>query len=204
MDVRIINPFILSVRSLFSTMLDSSVLIGKPTIKEKHFLPADVTAVIGFSGGATGSTALCFSRSAAVKIASRFAGADIDPGGPDLADALGELANIVAGGAKSKLEGCNINVSMPRVVSASDPTPIHPARKPVLLLPCDSALARFALEVSMILHKPLPPEQAPPPEPASTASPEPTSTPAPEPAAEQAPAPPSAAEPTPEPVAASS
>jgi chemotaxis protein CheX len=174
MDVRFINPFIGAIKNVFHTMLATEILISKPRLKEpdEHF--ADVTAIIGFSGEATGSVAICFPIKTGVNAASKFADAQITQTDPEFADALGELANMVAGQAKSKLEGFNISISLPRVVSGQGLQLLNSKTTPVLVLPCDSSLGRFSTEVTMVLTKKAAASQAPAAAPASAAAPVPT------------------------------
>ena len=153
MDVRFINPFIGAIKNVFNTMLGTEILISKPRLKEpdEHF--ADVTAIIGFSGEATGSVAICFPIKTGVNTASKFVDSPVTQSDPEFADALGELANMVAGQAKSKLEGFDVNISLPRVVSGHGLQLLNSKTTPVLVLPCDSSLGRFSTEVTMVLSK---------------------------------------------------
>ncbi|MCH7995424.1 MAG: chemotaxis protein CheX, partial [Planctomycetes bacterium] len=100
MDVRFVNPFLKSVSNTFATMCGAEVTFGKPVMRTVDSESADVSAIIGFSGDAAGSVVLCFSFDCACKLTTAFAGTEITPEHPDFADALGELANMVAGGAK--------------------------------------------------------------------------------------------------------
>ncbi|UCE58785.1 MAG: chemotaxis protein CheX [Phycisphaerales bacterium] len=151
MDVRFINPFIGGIKNVFSTMLQTDIVISKPRVKGRDEPNADATAIIGFSGDATGSVALCFPMRTALATAGKFAGMEIAEDSPDFADALGELANMVAGQAKSKFEGLSVSISLPRVVAGRDLHLLDSQNTPVLLLPCDSALGRFSTEVTMQL-----------------------------------------------------
>lgn len=100
MDVRYINPFIAAVKHVFKTMLSTDIMISKPRLKSPDEGNFDVSAVIGFSGDAAGAVILCFRTDTAVKTASKFTGSPLTPQHPDFSDALGELANMVAGQAK--------------------------------------------------------------------------------------------------------
>ena len=151
MDVRLVNPFILAVKNVFSTMVGTEVLISKPHITMGERPRVDVSAIIGFSGDAVGSVALNFPIKTAVNAASKFAGIDITPQHPDFADALGELANMVAGQAKSKIEGVSASISLPRVVVGADIQVLESKKTPILTLPCDSPLGRFNIEATMVL-----------------------------------------------------
>lgn len=150
MDVRYINPFIESVRHLFKTMLQADLMISKPMLVDGD-MRADASAVIGFSGDVVGSVVLCFPLPTAVKAASAFAGMEINQDHEDFADALGELANIVAGQAKSKLDGFNVSISLPNVIIGREHAVLQSKQRPRLAIPCDSMLGRFTVEVAMVI-----------------------------------------------------
>ena len=153
MDVRFINPFILGIRNVFTTMLTTDIIISKPRLKEKDESNSEVTAIIGFSGDAVGSVALCFSMLTASKTASKFAGEEVGRDHPCFADALGELANMVAGQAKAKFEGVSASISLPRVIVGKNLQLLESESTPVLVLQCDSTLGRFTTEVTMAIAK---------------------------------------------------
>jgi len=153
MDVRFINPFIEAVTHLFKTMLGTDLLLSKPVLKEDDELRADVSAVIGFSGDAVGCVVLRFPMATATKVASTFAGVEMSKDHEDFSDALGELANIVAGQAKSKLEGFQIGVSLPSVIIGKEHAVLQSKQRPRLVIPCNSTLGRFAVEVAMVVEK---------------------------------------------------
>ncbi len=154
MDVRYINPFIEAVQHVFRRMLESDARFSAPFIKQKNAVPPEISAIIEFSGGATGSVALCFSRQIAIKVASKFAGDEISVFQTALlADALGELTNMVAGQSKAKLPAEDISISLPRVVMGDQHRVLESATLPVLMLPCDSTLGRFHVEVTMVTRQ---------------------------------------------------
>ena len=154
MDARYINPFIAAVKHVFKTMLATEVTIGKPRIFQANQEPgADVSAVIGFSGDAIGCVELGFPMSTANNTASKFAGTDMAKDHEDFADALGELANMVAGQAKAKLEGLRISISLPSVIIGNDHIVSQSRQKPRLSLPCESPLGNFCVEVAMVVEK---------------------------------------------------
>lgn len=172
MDVRLINPFVSSVREVFTTMLKTDIIISKPVLKGVNESNADVSAVIGLSGDAVGSVVLSFPMLTATRTASQFSGVEMGHGHEDFADALGELANMVAGSAKAKLEGLSVNVSLPNVIVGREHIVAPSKTTPRLALPCDSTLGRFCVEVALTVQKrksngsPLPAQTATPPAPA--------------------------------------
>jgi len=149
MNVRYINPFVRSIRNTFETMCGLPVTVGKPQIKESTEPGADVSGVIGFSGDAAGSLVLHFSFETASKIATKFAGVDITPEHDDFADAIGELANMVAGGAKAQFEGLNISISLPNVIVGANHSVSASRVTPRLIIPCDTEVGQFQVEIGM-------------------------------------------------------
>lgn len=152
MDVRLINPFVASVKDVFKTMLSTDVLISKPILKAGNESNADVSAVIGLSGDAVGSVVLSFPMLTATRTASKFSGVDMGQRHENFADALGELANMVAGAAKAKLDGLSVSISLPNVIVGREHVVAVSRTTPRLSLPCDSSLGRFCVEVALTVH----------------------------------------------------
>jgi chemotaxis protein CheX len=155
MDVRYVNPFIRAIRNVFSTMLKTEVNVQKPHLKHDGRASADVSGVIGFTGDATGCVVLSFPKDVACKTASTFAGIEITLDSPDLVDAIGELANMVAGNAKKDFEGARISISLPSVIIGVDHIVGQSRMVPRLVIPCCSPLGDFYVEVAMKVDKPV-------------------------------------------------
>lgn len=149
MDVRYINPFIESVCNTMKTMCSLEVTVGKPSVKIDDDPGADVSSVIGFSGDAAGSLVLHFRFETASMIASAFAGMEITPEHADFADAIGELANMIAGGAKAKFDGLMVNISLPNVIVGRDHTVSASKSTPRLVIPCRTDAGTFQMEMGM-------------------------------------------------------
>ncbi len=156
MDVNYINPFVMAVQNVFRTMLSVDVKIGKPYVKTQETASADVSAIIGFSGDAAGCVVISFPRLVATKTASTFGGAELGEDHPDFADALGELANMVAGNAKKDFEGVDISISLPSVVIGTHHKISRSSMAPRLVIPCETMLGPFYVEVGMRLEKEVP------------------------------------------------
>jgi chemotaxis protein CheX len=88
-------------------------------------------------------------------VASVFAGVDIGEGHPDFADAIGELANMVAGNAKKDLHGMKLGISLPSVVLGKEHVISQSRTAPRLVIPCDVDYGRFFVEVAMRVEKPV-------------------------------------------------
>ena len=154
MDIRYINPFVKSIQNVFKTMLSAEVEFKKPHVMADEEQRPDVSSIIGFSGDATGSVVLSFSKDVAVKAAATFAGAAMEMHTEDFADAIGELANMVAGGAKAEFEGLNINISLPSVIIGEGHEVSRSGVYPRLVIPCNCKFGAFVVGVSMKIQKP--------------------------------------------------
>jgi chemotaxis protein CheX len=82
----------------------------------------EVTSMVGLAGRLCGVLSVRCDRKAAALMTSKMLGVALDKVGPEVADALGEIANMVAGNFKNKIaglaEGCML--SPPTVITGSD------------------------------------------------------------------------------------
>jgi chemotaxis protein CheX len=154
MDVRFINPFIASIKTVFKTMVATDIVVGKPYLIQAHEeQTADVSAVIGMSGDVAGCVVLSLPMQTACNLASKFAGISLTREHPDFADALGELANMVAGQAKAKFDGLNVSISLPSVIVGKEHVVSQSRAKPRLALPCHCDHGNFSVEVAIVVEK---------------------------------------------------
>ncbi len=151
MDVRFINPFVGAINAVFHTMVHVDVKIGKPHLVTELGTRSDVSGVIGLSGEASGCVVLSFPVNVARQVTSSFAGVSMDENHPDFADAVGELANMVAGNAKKDFEGTDISISLPSVIIGPGHLVSKSQACPRLVIPVESSLGSFDVEVSMLM-----------------------------------------------------
>ena len=144
---KVVVPFTNSVRQVFSKMAGVQTTVATPHLKSHPVSTYNICGIIGFSGAMTGSVVLSFSEQAAVKLVEAFAGARHEPTSPDFADAIGELANMVAGCAKQQMGG-GISISLPSVVIGKGYT-IAAGTLPCVVIPCSSPMGDFSVEVSI-------------------------------------------------------
>ena len=151
MRVEYINPFIKSTLNMFKTMINLVPEQGKPFLKTDDTVSHDVSGIIGLTGQASGSVILSFSNEAALKIVSAFIGMEMKEIDPDVTDAIGELANMVAGGAKAELNkfGFNISVSIPNIIVGGDHRITKPKDVPCISIPFKTEHGDFSVDVSL-------------------------------------------------------
>jgi chemotaxis protein CheX len=147
MLVEHINPFILSLKNAFRTMLGCEARRGALALKESCRPTYPISGVIGLSGKAVGTVVLNFSESVALKAASAMLMTELTEVDADVLDAVGELTNMVAGGAKAQLEQYQLQVSLPSVVTGVDHEIHFPTDVPPLGIAFDTDWGPMALEV---------------------------------------------------------
>ncbi len=148
MDSTYVMPFLNSVQNVFETMLQLPVQVGEPELKRTGDPTYDVSGIIGMSGDVEGNVVLSFPTSTAERVVSLFTGEEMSRTHTDFADAVGELVNMVSGGAKAQFVGKNVSISCPSVVIGSDHVVF--GRKDVVCvsMQCTTDCGDFNLEVS--------------------------------------------------------
>jgi chemotaxis protein CheX len=134
-----------SVRTVFRTMVNVETVLSTPFVKTER-TECNVFGIIGFSGELTGAVTLSFQLPAAEKLVEAFTGGAIPPDSPHFADAIGELANMVAGSAKSAM-GFTASITVPSVVIGDHCQVATPSGMPCVVIPCTTPLGSFAVEV---------------------------------------------------------
>lgn len=147
MDQSYMIPFIDSVKTVFETMLQVPVQVGTPELKKDSPSSFDISGIIGMTGDVEGAVVLSFPTATAELVVERFAGCKLPRDDADFADAIGELVNMISGGAKAKFEGKNVFISCPTVVISAGHTVFSCKNTVVLHIPCECECGVFAVEV---------------------------------------------------------
>lgn len=149
MDASFIKPFIASIQNVFSTMLQLPVTVKEPSLKTSPSNQADVSGIIGMSGDVTGSVVLSFPRTTAERVVALFTGTTLSAEQPDFADAVGELVNMVSGGAKAMFSGKKVSISCPSVVVGSGHTVARQSDAPTVVIPCVTDCGELYIEITI-------------------------------------------------------
>ena len=145
-----INPFLTSLANTMQTMLGCSLQRGKLMLKSDHVTMHDYSGVIGLTGKAVGTVVVSLSKEMAIKATCKLLEAEESEITPeDIIDAVGELANVVAGGAKAQLEEYEMSVSLPTVITGQGHQVMFPSEVTPLVAPYESAWGPLTLEFSM-------------------------------------------------------
>jgi len=107
-----------AAQEVFEIVLGCQV---KPVEPSEHKLKGGFTAIVGLAGALCGVVTVCCAAPTALRIAKGMLG---DAAGfeEQVADALGEICNMIAGGFKNKLAGTDERcmLSVPSVISGGE------------------------------------------------------------------------------------
>ena len=150
MKVEYINPFVVSTQHVFATMLDCEISRDQPFLKEQPEPHHEVNSIIELSGKAIGTVVLSLDRAVALKAASVMLKSQVTEVDDVVVDAVGELVNIIAGGAKAKLEQFALSVSLPHVSVGKQPLECFPAQSKPICIPFECPWGGVMIEVGLV------------------------------------------------------
>ena len=150
MNVEFINPFINATTSVLETMCMISSTPGKPYVKKDNKATGDVSGILGLAGEQTGSFAVSFSEACIIKVVSNMLGEEIPSLNKDVEDAVGEITNMISGGARKELgnSGFHFEMALPTVVVGKNHSIAHMGSSPAVVIPFTTEAGPYAVEVS--------------------------------------------------------
>lgn len=150
MNVEFINPFIKALLNVLSTMAQTELTPGKPLKKKDDIARGDISGLIGMVGPQVkGSLSITFEESLALEIMNRMLGEKPAELNAEVSDMVGEITNMITGGAKKDLadKGYEFGMATPVVVSGKDHTISHQVDGPKIILPFTSDDGKAYLEI---------------------------------------------------------
>lgn len=149
MNVEFINPFLSSMLNVMSTMAQMELTPEKPKLKSDDVAKGDVSGLIGMvSEQAKGSLSITYEGSLAIATMKKMVGEGPDEVNDEIIDLVGEITNMVTGGAKRMLseKGFEFDMATPMVVSGKDHTIHHKAEGPVVIIALSSPHGKAYIE----------------------------------------------------------
>ncbi len=147
-DVNYINPFIKAVRNLFETMIEIPFKLGKPSLKKDKQAPHEISSIIGLSGDVTGCVVISLSNEVAMELVGALVGEPVTEIDDNCTDAIGEIANMIAGNAKTDFPEGNNSISVPSVVVGRHKVS-YPSGIPIITIPCKTEKGQMVIEVAL-------------------------------------------------------
>jgi chemotaxis protein CheX len=149
MKAEYINPFLVSTISTFKTVVGCVLTRRTPYIKNGSQPEHEVSGVIGLSGKAQGRVVVGLDREAALRATEAMLQERPPEINGDVVDAVGELANIIAGGAKAQLEHLHLSVGLPSVITGKGHSIQFPTEVTPICIPFDSEWGSITVEVGL-------------------------------------------------------
>ena len=151
-DVNFINPFIEATVNVLQTMAGIEPKAGKPFLKKGKQSTGDVTGLIGLvGGGKKGSFAVSFEENCIKKIVSNLLGEEVTKMDGDVLDAVGEVTNMISGGARAKLSeiGIDLDMAIPTIISGKGHELTQITEYPVIVVPFETEAGSFFVEACL-------------------------------------------------------
>jgi chemotaxis protein CheX len=120
MDARFINPVLHSIVDVLTTMAQMQPAAETPYLKQDAQALGVVSGIIDMRApDIHGSIAISFSKPVALEITRRMLQTEPQEIDDEIRDLVGEITNMMTGGAKAKLQenGYEFDLATPRVVS---------------------------------------------------------------------------------------
>ncbi len=152
MDAELINPFINATMNVLETMAFSKSQAGKPYLKKENTATGIITGIIGITGTGNGGTiSVTFDEGSILKIVSNMFGEEMTEINGEIADAVGELTNMISGQARRELEekGRLFEAAIPSVITGKDHSITHITNGPKIAIPFTADGGRFVIEVCL-------------------------------------------------------
>jgi len=148
MDARYINPFLKAVKNVFDTMINVPFTLGKPSLKRDKVPSYEISGIIGITGEVSGCVVVSLSKGIALQLASALLDEQIKDVNDDCTDAIGEIANMVAGDAKKDFPKGNTSISVPTVVIGTHQV-AYPTSIPIISIPCVTSGGELTIDVAL-------------------------------------------------------
>lgn len=150
MRAEFVNPFLASLLNVLKTMASLDLKPQKPRIKKDEVARGDVSGLIGMVGGQSkGSMSITFDEGLALEIMFKMLGEKPNYINEEVTDMVGEITNMVTGGAKRILaeSGFDFEMATPIVVSGKGHTIRHQCEGAIIIMPFNSEWGNAFIEI---------------------------------------------------------
>ncbi len=140
-----------ATREIFSSMIMLEVTAKEATTRTDPSFAKSISGMVGLAGSVKGNLSIHMPELVATSVTTAFLGMEVESIDDDVCDAIGELANMLAGAVKTAIDpsGSEIKLSMPSTVFG-DAYNIDCVKSCVsVLIPFDLDGATFSVELQL-------------------------------------------------------
>lgn len=151
---RIGEEIVKGTQDVFSTMLMVELESEQSLINQRIPLPSNLSSMIGLGGGIRGVLAIHCPATVAKAITSSFLGMEVEELNEDVKDAIGEIANMVAGNLKVSFagEGVDIELAIPTSVVGESFNVCGSAKAQRVIVPLKMNADPFWIELMYVIN----------------------------------------------------
>ena len=153
MDILMINALLHSLFTIFSTMVRLEIQAGIPVLKHGNIAKGEASGLIGMkAAGSSGSVALSLTLPTIRAISSSMLGEEFTSVDKEAVDLVGELTNMLVGGAKRILseKGHEFDMHTPQLLVGDGHEIVHHHAGQTVLLPIMIDQDEFYVELNFI------------------------------------------------------
>lgn len=150
---QIIRPFLETTLNVLQTMAFIDPKPGKPFLKTGDEPTGDVSGVIGMAGQkVNGSMALVFPKDTILQIVSGMLGEEFTELNRDVLDCVGELTNMISGGARAGLDqlGYKFEMAIPTMIQGTHHLVEHKTKAQIVCIPFEIESGTFYIEATFM------------------------------------------------------
>lgn len=138
---------------VFSSMIFIDITAGKSQVGQNVSIESDLTSLLGLAGDLKGLVGIHCTEDAAKSITSSMLGMEIDTLDEDVQDAIGEIANMIAGSLKISFAEHNlaIQLAIPTTVIGKGLRTSGISGGGRILVPFTTENGMFAVEVQYLI-----------------------------------------------------
>jgi chemotaxis protein CheX len=115
-----LGHLIVSTKAVCQTMLGWGIRIQETNVSSEFQPSRDVTGIIGLAGSIKGTIVVSVDKEVAFAAAEIFIGERPTGIDSDVLDLVGELANMIGGGAKERCETSGVLLGLPSTISGKE------------------------------------------------------------------------------------
>ena len=148
------KKIIKTTEEIFNTMIFMEISPGEPLADEKREISCHVSAMIGLTGDFSGMLSIHCPGPVGLAITGAMLGMDLEEISADVKDALGEIANMMAGGLKEAFAAENIalEIAIPTAISGKSYTISSPSGSGRVIIPFKVEQGQFFVEMKYSLN----------------------------------------------------
>jgi chemotaxis protein CheX len=151
MDKQFAKPFVIGATNVIEVMAGIKVKSGEVELGNPGANFGAITGLLGMSSADfVGNMLIRFDEGSILQIVSAMLREDFTSINHDIIDAVGEITNMVVGGAKKEFEqlGQRFDMASPAVINGSEVYMSQACRGSALIIPFEVSKGRFVIEAA--------------------------------------------------------